>query len=238
MYDFLKVKVLNSPLPAHIVPFITWLAIMFAGDYFFDPSPWRYTVQTVTGLALFIFFRPWRWYQTPRLRNIPLALLVGIAVFLVWVVPEIRVNGLLGSWQEPYLRFGVLPFGKLIEVTTASIYAPDTSGWLFTIIRLVGSAFIIAVIEEFFWRGFLYRWLIERDFTKVKLSIFEWEPFIIACILFGLEHNRWLAGIIAGMAYLILMIKTRDITAVCCAHAVTNLLLGLYVIATRSYHFW
>lgn len=231
-------KIFNSPIPAHVVPFAAWLAIMFIGDYFFDSTPWRYTVQTFSGLVLFLLFRPWRWYKAPRLRNLPLALGVGILVFLVWIVPEIRIAGTLPGIQDIYLRFGILPLGKLVEVTTASIYAPETSGWMFTIIRLSGSAFIIAVIEEFFWRGFLYRWLIDRDFTKVKLSLFEWEAFIIACVLFGLEHNRWLVGIIAGVAYLLLMIKTRDITAVCCAHVVTNLLLGLYVIATQSYHFW
>ena len=57
-------------------------------------------------------------------------------------------------------------------------------------------------------------------------------------VCFGLEHDRWLAGIFAGLAYGLVAIRTRDIWAAVMAHVVTNLLLGLYVLAVGAYSFW
>ena len=127
---------------------------------------------------------------------------------------------------------------KLPQETASSVYAPETCGWLLTGVRLAGSAFVIAVIEEFFWRGFLYRWLIEKPFTNVRLDEFDLQAFFLAALIFGFEHQRWVAGMIAGACYAYLMIRTRSIWTACIAHCTTNLLLGIFVIATRSYHFW
>jgi len=107
-----------------------------------------------------------------------------------------------------------------------------------TLVRLAGSAFVIAIIEEFFWRGFLYRWLLGSPFLKFNLGTMHVGMFWIVALLFGLEHTRWMVGILAGVAYGYLVIRTRDIWAGCIAHITTNLLLGIYVLITRSYHFW
>ena len=105
-------------------------------------------------------------------------------------------------------------------------------------IRLLGSAVVIAPIEEFFWRGFLYRWLLAKDFLVVSLSTFRPGLFLLVALAFGFEHDRWLAGLVAGLIYGALILRTRDIWAACVAHAITNFLLGLYVLATGAYGFW
>ena len=56
--------------------------------------------------------------------------------------------------------------------------------------------------------------------------------------MFGLEHDRWLVGFVAGLIYGAFYVRTRDIWAVAFAHVVTNLLLGLYVLAWGEYTFW
>jgi CAAX prenyl protease-like protein len=126
----------------------------------------------------------------------------------------------------------------MLEVPEVSPYAPEVCGWSFTLVRLAGSAFVIALIEEYFWRGFLYRWLQGKNFLEVDLGKWHAGVFIAVCVLFGLEHQRWIAGILAGVAYGLLAIRTRDIWAAGVAHVVTNLLLGIYVLATNSYAFW
>ena len=230
---------LKSPTQAHVIPFIAWVALMFLGSYIFNDNPWGYVVQTAIGFALLFIYRPWRWYKKSSLKNVPPAIFVGIIVAVIWIAPEMRDgNAGLALWQELYLRFGILPLGELPDTVSPSIYAPSENGWFFTIVRLIGSAFAIAIIEEFFWRGFLYRWLIDRNFTRVKFTGYEWEAFLFTCLLFGLEHNRWAVGVIAGVLYLVLLIKTSDIGAACIAHVITNFLLGLYVIQTQSYQFW
>ncbi len=103
---------------------------------------------------------------------------------------------------------------------------------------MLGSALVIGVIEEFFWRGCLYRALVQSRFLEVKLSHMHAGFFILVAVFFGLEHQRWLVGILAGLAYGGLMIRTGSIWPPVVAHAVTNLMLGIYVVATDSYAFW
>jgi CAAX prenyl protease-like protein len=97
---------------------------------------------------------------------------------------------------------------------------------------------VIAVIEEFFWRGFVYRWLQKQAFLEVPLSAFRLGYFVVVVLLFGVEHDRWVVGILAGIAYGVLLLKTRDIWATAIAHGVTNLVIGVYVLLTGYHHFW
>ncbi len=147
------------------------------------------------------------------------------------------IPGLAGQFfpvSEP------LPEGYMAAEGSAigNFYAPAVCGWPLALIRLAGSAFVISVAEEFFWRGFLYRWIQNIDFLKVDPGKLAWPAFLGTAAVFGAEHTEWLAGVLCGLAYGALYVRTRDIWAVSIAHVATNLLLGLYVFATGAYQFW
>lgn len=147
------------------------------------------------------------------------------------------IAGLAGQFfpaSEP------IPEGYMAAAGSAvgNFYAPSVCGWPLALVRLAGSAFVISVAEEFFWRGFLYRWIQNVDFLKVDPGRLAWPAFLGTAALFGAEHTEWLAGILCGLAYGALYVRSRDIWAVAIAHAVTNLLLGLYVFAVGAYQFW
>ena len=225
-------------LLSHVLPFAAWLLLMSMLNHLGPAGAWKYAVRMGLCMALLVGLRPWRWYGRARLRNVPLALGVGVLVYVVWVFPEVQWTERMPLIQELYQRFAIFPLGRLPEVELPSIYDPAVCGWPLTLCRLAGSALVIAVIEEFFWRGFLYRWLIDRDFLRVDLGRFDCEAFAVMGLLFGLEHNRWLAGIIAGVAYGLLMVKTRDLWAAALAHVLTNLILGIHVLVSGNYVFW
>lgn len=229
---------LRSAVVAHAVPFVAWMVLMSALNYAGPDGAWKYAVRTGLCLVLFVALRPWRWYSAPKLKNVPLAVTVGVLVYVIWVFPEIRWSDRMPMVQDLYQRFGIFPLGSLPEAEVPSIYDPAVCGWPLSLVRLAGSAFVIAVIEEFFWRGFLYRWLVEREFTRLDLGCFDGEAFAMAALFFGFEHHRWLAGIVAGVAYALLMIRTRDIWAATLAHVVTNFMLGVYVLGSGNYVFW
>jgi CAAX prenyl protease-like protein len=94
------------------------------------------------------------------------------------------------------------------------------------------------VAEEFFWRGFFLRWFQARAFLGVDPRRIGAAAFWIVVALFAVEHSRWLAGALAGAAYGWFYVRTGDLRATAAAHAVTNLLLGLYVLAFGAYRFW
>ncbi len=222
----------RGPLPAHVIPFAAWIAAMVL----LPDTAWAYAVRTILSAALLIGLRPWRYYTRPALRHFPLALAAGSAVFVLWVLPE-------SDWmrsQAPalaalYDRFAVIGSAPPPDV---SPHAPGTAGWPLTVIHLLGTALVIAVAEEFFWRGFIYRWLLDRDFIGVPAGRLDWQMLLLSSLVFGFEHDRWLAGFAAGIVYALVFVRTRDIWSACAAHITTNLLLGLYVLATGAYAFW
>jgi uncharacterized protein len=135
-------------------------------------------------------------------------------------------------------RWTILPLGKLRPALTDMPYSPDVCGWPLALARLAGSTLVISPIEEFFWRGFLYRWMLGRHFLNVSIGRFDWIALAMVSVVFGFEHAEWLAGIVAGLVFGWVMIRTRDIWAACIAHATTNFLLGVYVLWTGSWQLW
>jgi CAAX prenyl protease-like protein len=225
----------NRALWTHVLPFLAWIVIMSLA--FTGPAK-LYAIQAVAALALFVWLRPWTYYPPVVVSRLPVAVLVGVIVCVVWVLPETPWFSRFPWWQDLYLRWGVRPLGEITGVPLHSPYAPESCGWGLSLVKLAGSAFVIATLEEFFWRGFIYRWLAEREFTKVDPRARHLMAFAIMVVLFGLEHDRWLAGMIAGAAYGALYAFTRDLWAAIVAHVTTNLLLGVYVLAYGQYRFW
>ncbi|MCO5045628.1 MAG: CAAX prenyl protease-related protein [Verrucomicrobia bacterium] len=227
-----------SALWAHVLPFAAWIGLMHFLDVPALPPAWAYAIRSGLCLGLLLYLRPWRWYSRPVWRHFPMAALWGVGVFVAWVGLEHPAVGRWGALQEFYVRWGIRPFGELRPEVAAFPFAPETCGWFLTAVRILGSGLVIGVIEEFFWRGFLYRWIFGGEFTAVDPGRFGALPFFAVALAFGFEHMEWAAGIVAGLAYGWLFLKTRDIWAVSFAHALTNILLGAYVVATGSYQFW
>ena len=99
--------------------------------------------------------------------------------------------------------------------------AVGESEMVYKLVRLFGSAFVISVAEELFFR----RWL-------MRFAGFWW---MVA--LFAVEHDRWLVGAIAGVLYGWLALRKGLVSAIV-AHVTTNLALGLYVLETGKWQFW
>ena len=131
-----EARLLERAAWAHAFPFILWIFLM---KMLGDPSGWNYAVRTAVCLAVFLVLRPWRGYAPPRLVYAFPALAVGVAVFVVWVLPE-------SDWaarhapvaHEFYRRWlvGLWPPGRLPEPPTSLPYAPEIAGWSFALIRL------------------------------------------------------------------------------------------------------
>jgi len=252
----------------HVLPFIGWLFLM---QMLGDPEGWKYAARSVLCLGLFIYARPWRWYTALKLKNVPLAILVGVFVFWFWIIMETPwMTEHAPGAQTIYLTFCTMELGGVLKWLLAQvfglvnwvpgflsevpaefpwavaenirddekIYAPEICGWHFTIMRILGSALVISFIEEFFWRGAIYRWMFQDDFLSVDMGTMNWRFVIYVSLFFATVHHRWLAATLCGICYLLLLIKTKDAWAAGIAHAVTNGLLGLYVVLEDQYQFW
>ena len=184
-----------------------------------------YPVKTLSVAAILLLFRG--RYHEIDLRDLKTAkrttvsIVSGLAVFVAWINMD---------W-----RFGTIgtPYGFNPDLLPAGLVR-----FLLTTTRLAGAVVVVPVMEELFWRSFLVRFIIDPDFAKVPIGRFTWPSFLISTVLFGLEHNFFLAGMMAGVAYNLLLYRTRSISQCILAHAVTNLALGIYVIVTGKWFFW
>ena len=150
--------------------------------------------------------------------SLAVGLLVGLAVFALWIWTP--------SWPYPEPTAPLPP-----------PYAPETCGWPLTIAKLAGSAFVIAPAEEIFFRSFLYRRLISRDFGSIPLSRFDLSAFLWVIFLFTLEHDRPIAAAATGALYGLLAIRF-GLSCAIVAHVTTNLVLALHVIFNNAWQFW
>lgn len=237
-----------------LLPYAAWMALMAALPATAPAYAARVAATLVALAAAFAIsrvpFRNWfnfpstsgtvpfeNWGQSPVVALI-IGVIVGFIVCFLWIWPE------QFAWYRDFDVLGALGLtgasngGQSPENGGLSPYDPAVCGWPLTWVRLLGSAFVIAPVEEIFFRSFLYRWLQKADWTKVPLSRFDVSAFVWMVGLFALEHHtRLAAGVMAGAAYGILAIR-RGLGAAVVAHAVTNLALGLYVIRTGQWGFW
>jgi CAAX prenyl protease-like protein len=138
---------------------------------------------------------------------------------------------------------GTLP-GYLIRLSPplppghlALAFSPEQAGWPLTLLKLAGSAAVIAVIEEFFFRGFFIAGSGRAPSGACRCARSTCRPsgrWPRLCA----GHDRWAAGLLAGVVYGWLAVRTGDVWTAALAHGVTNLALGVYVIVSRQYGFW
>jgi CAAX prenyl protease-like protein len=128
-----------------------------------------------------------------------------------------------------------------MTVGASAGFDPRSAGridWPLVVMRIAGAALVVPVMEELFWRSFLMRWIDTPAFETVEPSQVTIKSVMITSVLFGFEHNLWLAGIVAGLAYSALYMRHRTIWSPILAHAVTNCLLGFWVVYTGSWTYW
>lgn len=186
---------------------------------------YMYPVKTVAvGLLLFVFRKSYTEISRKDLsvtgRTIA-SIATGILVFALWI-----------NMDLPWAAFGP---SKGFDPT---IVSENFTRHLLIGFRITGASIIVPAMEELFWRSWLLRYIISQDFRSVAIGRFTVSSFLIGSVMFGLEHNLWLAGIMAGIFYNILLYRTKSVAQCILAHATTNLLLGIYVLNTGKWFFW
>ncbi|MDE3011221.1 MAG: CAAX prenyl protease-related protein, partial [Pseudomonadota bacterium] len=132
--------------------------------------------------------------------------------------------------------------GSAVTPPAGSGFTPlDAHGaidWRFALPRLAGSALVVPLAEELFWRSLVMRWIDSPRFLERSATAVSTRALALQALLFGLEHDLWLAGIVAGLAYGLLYRYSGRLWPVALAHAVTNGVLGVWVLATSNWTYW
>jgi CAAX prenyl protease-like protein len=156
--------------------------------------------------------------------------LVGLAVFAIWIGPDLLWPGYRSHWL----------FTNSLTGQPLNSH-PDRAGApaLFLLFRVSGAVLLVPIVEELFWRAWLMRWLIKPEFQKVPLGTYAAQAFWLSAALFASEHGAyWEVGLAAGVIYNWWMVRTRSLADCILAHAVTNGTLAAYVLLTGRWEYW
>lgn len=154
---------------------------------------------------------------------------LGLAVCAMWVAPELIFPG----WRTHFL------FQNLIVGQLKTSIPPSELTPLMLVLRTARAALLVPVLEELFWRGWLPRWLQDTNFSRIPLGQYTPFAFWATAVLFALEHGSyWEVGLLCGIIYNWWMKRTRSLGDLILVHAVTNLALSIYVLATGRWTFW
>lgn len=228
---------ITFPRPSYvrIIPFalyMAFIAVVEGAKLLGLPAPsqetmnWLYPAKVGLAAAAIIYF--WKdyddliWKELGNVKNTLLSIGMGLLVFALWINLDMdfAIQGELSTY-DPYATF------QDGSVRTAMIIS-----------RVAGAALIVPIMEELFWKSFLVRYLVDKDITKVAPGTFTLLSFAGTAALFGLEHQLWVAGIVAGVGYNYLYFKTRSLAQCILSHALTNAVLAAYVLSTGKWYFW
>jgi uncharacterized protein len=222
--QFLRKKFEGSPELARVAPFAIYAILgLFQGGPAPESRYWAYIIKTLLGAWVLWEVRP--FVQEMRWKISWEAVVVGFAIFAIWVGLDGHYPRLSdpGKGANPLAQFG----------------AGSAMTWFYLVVHIAGMTIIVPPVEEIFYRSFLYRYFVKLDFLAMPLSRFHALSFVVTSVLFGLMHpDRWLAGIICGLAYQWLVIRKDRLGDAMTAHAITNLLLGLWIVWKGAWIGW
>lgn len=205
----------QNAVAAYLMPFVAILATGLLAGLASAGFEWLYPVRIIAAGAALWYFRS--TYRQLDWRVGWPALAAGAVVFALWIGLE-RWLGLASS-------------GVPAPLAQATPFVRTT--WI--ALRILGAIVTVPIAEELAFRGFLLRRLASADFEAVPWRAFQWLPFLISSIVFGVLHGeRWLAG----MIYALVLMRRGRIGEAVLAHATTNALLAAWVLSTGQWQLW
>jgi hypothetical protein len=219
----------TRPAWVRILPFAAYMLFIVIADgldrlgWAADSLRWLYGVKVATVALILLIF--WREYAELRrfdftLKRAATAVLVGLAVFVLWI-------SLNADWMIIGHPTGFDPRSDDGRID-----------WALVGLRVAGAALVVPVMEELFWRSYLMRWIDASAFLAVNPRGLSFKALLVSSVLFAVEHNHWLAGVVAGLAYGWLYRRMASLWTVVLAHGVTNLVLGVWIVRAQQWTYW
>lgn len=163
------------------------------------------------------------------------AFLYGLVGFFAWIgicAAELEASLLSALGMQDWIptRSQFNPFAHIDSNPTL---------YLFIAARFFGLAVLVPVIEELFLRGWLLRFIRNPEWWTVKLASLGVQGIIIAAIYGMMTHpGEAIAAVVWFSLISLLMWQKGNLWDCVVAHAVTNLMLGIYVIQFGQWQLW
>ena len=164
-------------------------------------------------------------------------------LFVLWIYRDVYRGISWGSLGEPLLA-GLIVGGIWIATDPNPGAGAALGTWLdeqsiawmvvWLSLRVVGSVIIVPIVEELAFRGFLYRWLVARNFDSVPFSHFSVAALVVSSLMFGMLHERWIAAGLSGAVFALVIWRTNSLSGGIVAHATANGLICSWAIGFKQ----
>ncbi|MCR9156336.1 MAG: exosortase E/protease, VPEID-CTERM system [Rhodobacteraceae bacterium] len=202
-------KVAVAPLTedkaaAFIVPFLAFmLSGLFVNTFSQTPEVWYGIQVAAMAFALWVFRKP----VLALSKDIDLiAIGAGVVIALGWIVTA-----------QPSA-----PFASLTEFGTFALAA-----WV--VLRVLGTALFVPIVEELFFRGYLFSLIDNGSPVRRALAI------AVTTVGFAALHSRPIAAALAGIIFALIMLRRGRVFDAIIAHAVANALIAAAAVATGQW---
>jgi exosortase E/protease (VPEID-CTERM system) len=210
----------HNPTAAYLAPFLAILAAAMLSRAASGGFEWLYPLRFVVAAAVLWFFRS--TYSELNWRFGGFSVVAGIGVFGLWLGLDLMTHASQTS---------------ALGGSLASLSAPARIAWL--IFRTAAAVITVPIAEELAFRGFLIRRLSSANFDSLSPRHYTYIAVFVSSLAFGLLHgDRWLAGTLAGLIYAFAFLRRGRIGDAAMAHATTNALLAVWVLAGGKWYLW
>lgn len=197
-----------------LAPFMALLTASIVAGLFQPHDQWLYGLRVAFIFAALYAFRA---TLKPLVAAVdPWSIVAGLAVGVVWIAtdPDPASGAELGAWLAAL---------------------PLWAAALWLAIRAVGTVVFVPIAEELAFRGFLHRSIAtSRPFDASPLAM-TLVAFVTSSLLFGLLHQRWLAAMLAGAVYALVMYRTGRMSDPVAAHMASNAIIVAWAIALAQW---
>ena len=194
--------------------------------------PIVYTVKVMLTLAAVLYV--WPGYRQLPASVTLLGLLVGVVGAVIWIA--------LAKLQLEQRLLAPLGLGKFLDLGRRSAFNPleqidsVVAAWSFLAVRLLGLVAVVPVIEEFFLRGFVMRFLVDARWWDVPVGKVNRTAVIAGTLVPMLAHPAELFAAAVWFSLVTwLMVRTKSIWDCVAAHVTTNLIVGVYVVLSGDW---
>jgi len=140
-----KPEPLVSDPVAYVLPMGIFLAFTWVGGNWPAIYPITYAVKVVVvALALIVL---WRHYTKISWRYWWLGVIVGVIGIFQWVGMQ--------QWLQHHVEFFKPPADQDVFNPFVHFHTP-AAAWSFIVVRTIGAVLVVPVMEELFWRDFLW----------------------------------------------------------------------------------
>ena len=211
----------------YVFPFGLYLAFLgVQGRLSPESVVWLYPLKTLVVAGALLAFR--KSYEELRPSFSPLALVVGTLAIAIWIAIDPLYPGL----------------SRLTGGTPPAPFDPGTisslaARWTFIVFRVLGAVLVVPVDGGAVLAGIPDA--VAREGRLQERARRHVHPVLVrrhVVLLFGAEHEQWLAGLICGALYNGLLYRTKSLTDCVVAHATSNALLAAWVLARGDWRFW